>query len=108
MVDTKALLKTFGQGVNAAQQIATDKAVNARRRRPASYSRFDITDGQLVISVIPQTGTPYSVNHQLGRTPTVVFMGQPAPNVVIGQPTASTVPVVSGGSPGDTITLWVV
>lgn len=39
MVDTKALFKTFGQGVNAAQQIATDKAVNARRRRPASVDK---------------------------------------------------------------------
>lgn len=107
MVDTKALLKGFGATANVFGQLATDKAVNSRRRRPASYSRFDITDGQLVTSVIPQTGTPYTVSHQLGRVPSAVFLGQPT-NVTLGPATATTIPITGGGDPGDTITLWVV
>jgi hypothetical protein len=37
MVDTKALLKGFGAASDVAGQIATDKAVNARRLRPETY-----------------------------------------------------------------------
>ena len=45
MVDTRALLKTFGEGADVLAQIATDKSTNARRQ---TASTFDIRNGELI------------------------------------------------------------
>jgi len=69
MVDTRALLKTFGEGADVIAQIATDKSTNARRQ---TASTFDIRNGQLIenLSVTDTLDVP----HSLGRLPKGAFV----------------------------------
>ncbi len=66
MVDTKALLKGFGAGADVFGQIATDKAINSRRR---TSSTFDISDGVLMEDIALGPDNPATVKHTLGRVP---------------------------------------
>jgi hypothetical protein len=65
VVDTNALLKTLGAGADVIGQIATDKAVNARRAAP--NPTFDITKG-VFLEVALETGNVW-YPHTLTRTP---------------------------------------
>lgn len=65
MVDPTPLLKGFGAAADVAGQIATDKAINGRRKSPTD-TRVDFTDGELLIDVYLEGG-PEPVQHNLGR-----------------------------------------
>lgn len=107
MAETRPLLKSFGNAVSVATQIATDKAVNARRLRQGSYPRFDLTDGQMISFVFPEatTGTE-QVPHGLGRTPTAVFIAEPNPGVVCTAKNAQSITLTGAG--GNSVSIWVV
>jgi hypothetical protein len=107
MVDTKALLKGFGAASDVAGQIATDKAVNARRLRPKSYAHFDITAGQLLTFTFPSgtTGTE-RVLHGLGKTPSLVLRAEPINSITIDNYSQESLTL--SGNAGQSITLWVV
>ena len=103
MVDTKPLLKGLGAGANVFAQIATDKAVNARRR---TSSTFDLTDGQIISDI--DVSVAMDVPHSLNRVPAgiVVLKSSPASQVSCTATTLKTVQIVA--TPPAIVTVWVV
>lgn len=103
MVDTRALLKTFGEGVDSIAQIATDKAVNARRQ---TVSSFDITRGQLLENITLPATNP--IPHSLGRVPkgALLLLSTGGVEVFCTKATVSTVTLTAPSS--TTATVWVV
>lgn len=116
MVDPKPLFKTFGSGADVVGQIATDKAVNARRLTDASSSLFDITQGQLIEDhLLSSSGTGFvagEILHDLGRVPTgVIVLKQDLPqgggSAVYCEATALDKVTMSADT-GITVTVWIV
>lgn len=103
MVNTKPLLKTFGAGANVFGQIATDKAVNARRQ---AFPSFDIADGELVEDVeVPGLAL---VPHTLGRVPAgaLVLKASGLGEILCVETSESDVTMASNGT--HTVTIWIV
>ncbi len=107
MVDeTKALLKVFGEGVDALTQIATDKAINTRRQ---TASTFNMSNGSLLEEQKIKAGAakPQRFSHGLRRKPRAVFVSQPSdPSIVIASYDATNVFV--DGNDDALFSLWVV
>lgn len=132
MVDPTPLLKGFGAAADVAGQIATDKAINGRRRSKGATAAagalaqfeeeavrseqdaaaraealrggVDITDGQLIED--HAMGGSYQVAHNLGRVPV---------GAIVIKNSSSSVPVCTGTSADDitmsydnvTVSLWI-
>ena len=117
MVDPKPLLKMFGSGVDAIAQIATDKAVNARRQTSttsginAANARraggVNISEGELIVDVALEIGNENEVPHSLGREAfgALVIKNSNAFVAVCVGTSASSVTMDAVGS--TTVTLWV-
>jgi hypothetical protein len=132
MVDTKPLLKGFGAGADVVGQIATDKAVNARRQTnisseialSASATAFDNseytsalrasdsnpTNGELALSIETNV-SPKAVEHGLGRIPSGAFIiGTDAAGewarFLRGAATTTEFSVISAGT-GAIVDMWV-
>jgi len=107
MVDTKALMKTFGAGANVIGQIATDKAVNARRR---TVSSFDFSQGTF-LDPGPCEAGQFWVDSGLGRNATGGFVvrGQPGVEVKVIEASGTRLKLYSSSAlaPG-LVLLWVV
>lgn len=107
LADTRPLLKSFGKAVSVATEIATDKAVNARRLRQGSFPRFDLTDGQMITFTFPAaTSGTEQVPHGLGRVPTAVFIAEPNPGVACTAKNAQAITLT--GAASNSVSLWVV
>lgn len=103
MVDTKALLKGLGAGVDVVGQIATDKAVNARRRTRLT---FDIRNGQLFENLVHGGGGVQQFRHGLGRIPKGAQVLKATGPVYCASTTLNTFDMVADSQ--TTFSVWVV
>lgn len=115
------LLKTFGVGVDVAQQLATDKALRRKTTGTTAASVTDAITGEVTslqgavanlqgeVKSVTLTVSPEAVSHTLGRVPAgaIVLLTDTAEDFAITDVTDTEVEVTSASGTA-TITLWIV
>jgi hypothetical protein len=114
VVDTKPLLKGFGAAADVVGQIATDKAINSRRRSKGTGNRIsrlrgeiDITDGQLIEGWDLATEPTGVVPHNLGRVPIGVIVVKQDIGSAADYATGFSIDTITMHGATQTVSLWV-